>query len=82
MLVKLQDIQRILLKPTWAFKDQESFYKVYNEINSLPTYNPEQVIKDMIEEYKWDIWVEYEDKFRRPVIRNILKEALSSITNQ
>ena len=48
-LVNLEDVQKIISSYN---RYQELTDILTREINSLPTYDPEKVLKEMIEEYK------------------------------
>lgn len=67
ILIQLEDVlHRIYSEPNTSDK-------LYQDINSLPQYNPEEVLREMIEEYNTMIpWDALE----------ALEEALERITNK
>ena len=81
-LINLDEVQNILKQcaPFYYAKDAISF--IENKINSLQTYDPEQVIKDLIEEL--DITKIKNDPTVRAIWeikKEALKLTLACITN-
>ncbi len=80
MLIKLEDVNTIIsnyypIEHSWT-----EILEFFRKINSLPTYNPEQVLKDMMEECdnicmeQWSSEIVYD-------YQQIMKKYLSRINN-
>jgi len=76
-LINLEDVQKILLKISDKYQSEHTWWwivsKIQEEFNSLPTHDPEAILKEMIEEYNTMIPSD---------ALETLEEALSRTTNQ
>jgi hypothetical protein len=83
MVIKLEDVQKPFIKLIKDFPSKEdpimiSPERVLEIINSLPTYDTQKVINDMIEEtYNRPDW----NMTSHSIERNILEKALSRINH-
>lgn len=78
--IKLEDVQNILEynKNTWDNWDYAIKY-IEKEIYSLPSTDPQEMIKEMIEENRDEVYMEWKETTGTEIEYELLKELLNKL---
>ena len=75
--IKLEDVQKILDTDENKYIYWETaIIEIEKQINSLPSINPDEMIEEMIEENRDEVYMEWKENTRTEIEYELLQELL------
>ena len=79
--IKLEDVQKILENTKQSYADNHWVVRTLNnDINSLPSIDPQEMIKEMIEENRDEVYMEWKETTITKIEYELLQELLNKLS--